>query len=97
MDIVHDVETASLKDSESCESPLCTNRFAPSGLKIKPRRFCSEICKQQASIIHRAAVLLSGLPDSAVIAILRSEQEITQISVQLSLEQRTKCGGTAGK
>jgi len=95
--IVHDVETSSLKDSESCGNPLCAKRFAPSGLRIKPRRFCSEICKQQASILHRAAVLLSGLPDSAVIAILRSEQEITQISVQLSLEQRTKCGGTAGK
>jgi hypothetical protein len=75
LDRVHDVETASLKDSESCESPLCTNRFAPSGLKIKPRLYCSEICKQQASILHRAAVLLSGLPDSAVIAILRSEHD----------------------
>jgi len=73
LDIVHDVETASLKDSESCLSPLCTNRFAPSGLKIKPRRFCSEICKQQHSIIHRAAVLLAGLPDIAVIAILKGE------------------------
>jgi hypothetical protein len=77
-----------------CSNPLCSETIKPTR---RWQKFCSSRCRQQASLIHRAAVLLSGLPDSAVIAILRSEQEITQIGVQLSPEQRTKCGGTAGK
>jgi hypothetical protein len=70
LDIVHDVETPSLKDSESCGNPLCAKRFPRSGLKIKPRRFCSDDCKQAASILRRAANLLDGFPSRAVLAIL---------------------------
>jgi len=71
LDTVHRVESLSL---EQCRSSLCENRFPKSGLAINPRRFCSEICKHQASIIHRTAMLLSGLPDSAVIGILKGER-----------------------
>jgi hypothetical protein len=59
---VHALETAFLKDSKvSCESPLCDVRFPQTGLKIEPRRFCSDKCKQQASLIRRVAVLLIPL------------------------------------
>ena len=67
--------TTSSGHSERCSNPLCAKPVEPLNhgqWRRTPRRFCSEVCKQQASIIHRAAVLLSGLPDSAVIAILRS-------------------------
>src|SRR5688500_11633275 len=62
LDSVHAVETASLPDSPTgCESPLCDVRFKQTGLKIEPRRFCSDQCKQHASIIRRAAKLFDGL------------------------------------
>jgi hypothetical protein len=54
-----------------CESPLCAVRFPQSGLKIEPRRFCSDACRQHASIIRRAARLLAGLSDESMLEILR--------------------------
>jgi hypothetical protein len=69
---VHAVEMASLKDSETvCESPLCDNQFPQTGLRIEPRRFCSDRCRQQASLIRRVGALLNDLPDEEVIRILR--------------------------
>ena len=69
---VHAVETAlSAGDEIVCESPLCDIRFPQTGLQIEPRRFCSEKCRQEASLIRRVAVLLNGLPDETVIRILR--------------------------
>jgi hypothetical protein len=63
---------ASPKDSEPvCESPLCDNRFPQTGLRIEPRRFCSDRCRQQASLIRRVGALLNDLPDEEVIRILR--------------------------
>lgn len=63
--IVHDVGMASLKEDESlteaCASPLCDVRFQQTGLVMKPRRFCSDECKQHASIIRRAVSLLATL------------------------------------
>src|SRR5262245_27486504 len=52
------VETACLR---GCESPVCSVRFPQTGLQIEPRRFCSGRCRQQASIIRRAAALLVPL------------------------------------
>src|SRR4029453_7927607 len=73
MDTVHAVEMASSLDSETvCENPLCDVSFQQTGLAISPKRFCCEECKQQASIIKRAARLLSGLHDSRVLEILRT-------------------------
>ena len=40
-----------------CESPLCSVEFEPSGLKMEPKRFCSDQCKQEASLIRRVAAL----------------------------------------
>jgi hypothetical protein len=54
-----------------CESPLCGNRFPQTGLKIEPRRFCSDRCRQQTSLIRRVGALLNDLPDKEVIRILR--------------------------
>ena len=72
VDTVHAVETALPKDSETiCESPLCDVRFRQTGMAISPKRFCCNECKQQASIIKRAAALLAGLEDSRVLEILR--------------------------
>lgn len=76
MDIVHDVETASLKgiETERCGNPLCDASFEQTGLAIKPRRFCSDQCKQQASLIRRVAALFDGLPDARVIEVLRGKR-----------------------
>jgi hypothetical protein len=70
-DTVHAVETALLKDSETvCENPLCDIRFEQTGLAMSPKRFCSDTCKQQASLIRRVAALLAGLSDNRVLEIL---------------------------
>jgi len=59
---VHAVETARETDSEAlCENPVCAVRFPQTGLKMEPRRFCSDGCRQQASVIRRAARLLIPL------------------------------------
>jgi hypothetical protein len=72
MDTVHAVEMASSLDSETvCENPLCDVRFRQTGLAISPKRFCSDTCKQQASLVRRVAALLAGLEDSRVLEILR--------------------------
>lgn len=63
---------ASSLDSETvCENPLCDVSFPQTGMAISPKRFCSDTCKQQASLIHRVAALLAGLEDSRVLEILR--------------------------
>jgi len=59
---VHAVEMALLKESEMvCKNPLCDVRFLQTGMTISPKRFCCDNCKQQASIIKRAAALLLPL------------------------------------
>jgi hypothetical protein len=76
LDSVHAVETG--KETallHVCENPLCTFEFPESGLNIEPRRYCSPECRQQASLIRRVAALLDGLSDSAVIAILRKQND----------------------
>lgn len=54
-----------------CEGPGCSNRFEPSGPKVRPRRFCSAECCQRASIIRRAAEILAGLSDEQVLRMIR--------------------------
>ena len=68
LDIVHDAEGAAMG---ICENPLCENTFEQTGKAMKPRRFCSDECKQQASLIRRVAALFEGLPNAKVIEILR--------------------------
>jgi hypothetical protein len=59
--------------TQKCASPLCSVEFEPSGLKMKPKRFCCDQCKQEASILRRAAKLLEGLSDAEVLEILGKE------------------------
>ena len=69
---VHAVETLEMTGSgEVCESPLCDVRFPQTGLKIEPRRFCCDECRQQASLIRRVAKLLEGLTDDEALRFLR--------------------------
>ena len=64
---------ALLKGSEMvCESPLCGIRFPQTGLKMEPRRFCSDNCRQAASLIRRVAVLLVPLGKEKAWAALKS-------------------------
>jgi hypothetical protein len=65
---VHAVETPLL---QVCENPLCAVQFPESGLKIEPRRYCSPQCRQQASLIRRAAALLNVLSDADVLKVIR--------------------------
>jgi hypothetical protein len=79
------VKTPLLIDSEPvCENPLCSVRFPQTGLKIEPRRFCSNECRQQASIIRRAAKLFEGLSDSTVLEILKKHPAYNREVVKTS-------------
>ena len=72
LDTVHAVETMEVTGSEPvCESPLCDVRFPQTGLKIEPRRFCCDECRQQASLIRRVAVLLERFTDDEALRVLR--------------------------
>jgi hypothetical protein len=66
---------ASIKPDETqrCNNPLCDAGFEQTGLAMKPRHFCSDQCKQQASLIRRVAALFDGLPDARVIKVLRGK------------------------
>jgi hypothetical protein len=59
---VHGQESAIAEVSEIvCGNPLCSNTFSRGGVANSPKRFCSDPCKQQASILRRAAALLIDL------------------------------------
>ena len=59
LDSVRTIESALMMVADMvCDSPLCSVRFPPSGLKAEPRRYCSNECRNNASIIRRAASLL---------------------------------------
>src|SRR5262245_5424972 len=69
---VHALETAFPEGCEIvCANPLCSITFKPGGVPNNPKRFCGGSCKQQASILRRAAKLLEALPDDQAIRILR--------------------------
>ena len=73
LDSVHAVETPFPK---RCESPLCTVEFQPSGLQMEPKRYCSTQCRQQASLIRRAAKLLQVLPIARQMGVLMDLQKL---------------------
>jgi hypothetical protein len=59
---VHAVETPLPEGPEiACGNPLCSATFKPGGVATSPKRFCRDPCKQQASILRRAAALLIDL------------------------------------
>jgi hypothetical protein len=43
---------------------------------MSPKRFCSDRCKQDASILRRAADLLKDLSDEKALAILRGQKDL---------------------
>jgi len=82
LDTVHAVEMALLKDSEMiCENPLCDVRFPQTGMAISPKRFCCDKCKQQASLIKRAAALLVPLGKERAWEIIFESMRETVIEV----------------
>src|SRR5919106_2312632 len=54
-----------------CENPICRIKYEPTCLPWLKQRCCSDGCKQQASIIRRAAKLFDPLPRLRVLEILR--------------------------
>jgi hypothetical protein len=73
--IVDDVETASSHEAATvCASPVCSVSFKQTGMKIKPRRYCSDECKLDAWAFKRVSKLLEGLADERVIQILRANR-----------------------
>jgi hypothetical protein len=52
-------------------NPLCIRTITPTR---KWQRFCSDECRQAASIIKRAGELLMGLSDEALLKIIRGER-----------------------
>jgi hypothetical protein len=74
LDTVYSVEAPILKESETvCASPLCSNRFKPGGMAASPKRHCSEQCRQECSIIKRAAKLLNVLSDVEIVKLIREQ------------------------
>jgi hypothetical protein len=75
LDILQDVGSpVSAGSLRVCDSPLCAVSFPESGLRCKPKRFCSDKCAQQASILRRASELLRGVSDERALEILRKER-----------------------
>jgi hypothetical protein len=61
--------------SLSCQSPVSIVRFEQTGvMRLEPRKYCCDQCRQDAWGIKRAAKLLEGLSDTEVLRILRWEK-----------------------
>ena len=70
--IVNDVETTLSQEAVTvCASPVCSVSFRQTGMKIKPRRYCSDECKLDAWAFKRVADLLKDLSDDEVLRIVR--------------------------
>jgi hypothetical protein len=73
LDAVHAIENG--KDGVSlsvCENLICRNEYKPTCLPWSTQRFCSDQCKQAASIIKRAAKLFRVLSDDEILKIVRT-------------------------
>src|SRR5215470_15901334 len=91
LDTVHAVEMPSLKDSEMvCENPLCDVRFLQTGMAISPKRFCCNKCKQQASIIKRAAALLLPLGKEGAWEIIFESMRKTVVEVVEAVDEMSE-------
>ncbi len=56
-----------------CSNPLCSRTVSPTR---EWHRYCSAECRQQASLIHRVAKLLTMLSDEEVITVLRGPRVV---------------------
>jgi len=59
---------------DKCASPVCSVEFEPSGLAIKPRRFCCDECKMDVYALRRVAKLY-GLEIEAVHDVLTTSPQ----------------------
>ena len=48
---------------EKCASPTCEVKFEPSGLDIKPKRYCCDACKLDVYALRRVAGLYGLSPE----------------------------------
>jgi hypothetical protein len=69
--------TTSSGHRERCHSPICHNPLEPieNGWRRTERLHCSDKCRQDASIIHRAAAALVPLGKDKAWQILKSRLE----------------------
>jgi len=75
LDTVHAIEDGNLAPSRSvCDNPLCRNEYEATCLPWGVQRYCSPRCRQQASLIRRAAKLLTMLSDEETMTVLRGFQ-----------------------
>jgi hypothetical protein len=56
---------------QKCASPVCQVRFEPSGLDIKPKRYCCDGCRMDVWAIKRASKLLERFTADETLRILR--------------------------
>jgi hypothetical protein len=69
---VHGIEDGQAEVSlNTCENPLCRTKYQPTCLPWVKQRYCSDPCRQQMSIIRRAAKLFEPVPRLRVPEILR--------------------------
>ena len=69
---VHGIEDGQAEVSlNTCENPLCRTKYQPTCLPWVKQRYCSDPCRQQMSIIRRAAKLFEPVPRLRVLEILR--------------------------
>jgi hypothetical protein len=50
-------ENIGVSGQRKCLSPLCYVRFEPSGLEMKPGRYCCDECRMDAYALRRVAKL----------------------------------------
>jgi hypothetical protein len=67
--------TTSRGHSERCLNPVCEQQVEPieNGWRRTERFYCGDVCRQQASIIRRAAKLIEGLSDQEALKIMRAK------------------------
>ena len=65
LDAVHAIETAKTTPSlKVCDNPICKVEFAPTCLPWSCQSYCSDQCRQQASLIRRAVKILAQNPEA---------------------------------
>ena len=67
LDAVHAIETAKTTASvKVCDNPICKVEFTPTCLPWSSQSYCSDQCRQQASIIRRAVKILAENPEAHI-------------------------------
>jgi hypothetical protein len=81
--------TTSSGHPERCHNPICGNRLEPieKGWRRTERIHCSDKCRQDASIIKRAAKLLERFSDEKALEILRWKPPVKHVHTQQVLKR----------